>query len=559
MPTVQGSYSGVPVIGQFPGRSTELDEYTVWTAFSSQLADWSRGGSLTNTQPVDELRLPKSGARERAYSDEYYHRVHIIPAILNLGNLLSTQVRTAEVWNAHFVSKLLNAITASGGDGIQVTEPQVPPTTFGPLASRIYSYSISLDGPAVVDAVYTFDFPTEDPTLTLTGRRVIVFSIRPNWEGGWLDRLEWLTEVLPSYEGYEQRVKLRQVPRRRFEFEILADFEEAFYQDVLLQGWQARVYALPVWPDGERLNADLGVGSTAISVTTTDRDFYPGGLAVLYSDHRTTEALEILTVSAGSISLKRPTLAFWPKGARILPVRLARLPNRQALSRVTDGIAKARVHFEVQDNTAAVPSTQAVQLNGLDVYLKPPNRAEDVSVDYLRTIGISDNATGVTAHDDRTLRPDILRGWQFLYNGKAEIAAARAFLEKRAGRYTPFYMPTYEMGLQLIAAIGSSDTVLKVKDMDLALYLNGADWAGAIALRHTNGTWYARTVTAISSGDPGEERISIGSALGIAAQPTDFTRICFLEKVRMEADAAEIAYQTDSLAVASLMFRAVRQ
>ena len=47
---------------------------------------------------------------------------------------------------------------------------------------------MSLDGPPVIEAVSRFQFPDEGPTLSISGRRVVVFGLKPNWADGWLGR-----------------------------------------------------------------------------------------------------------------------------------------------------------------------------------------------------------------------------------------------------------------------------------------------------------------------------------------------------------------------------------
>ena len=102
---------------------------------------------------------------------------------------------------------------------------------------------MSLDGPPVIEADFIFQFPDEAPTLSISGRRVVVFGLKPNWANGWLERLMWATDVLTARDGTEQRVGLRAKPRRSLEFSILVGSADAALLDVLLSAWQSRVYA----------------------------------------------------------------------------------------------------------------------------------------------------------------------------------------------------------------------------------------------------------------------------------------------------------------------------
>ena len=171
-------------------------------------------GLLTNNLPVAEIVSTFAGNMVRQFEQDWYHHVHLLPAKIALGNLLSTQIRQVEVWNAHFAPKTLSAVVGQNDGGITLAAPANPPTTYGMLESRLHNVSVNLDGPPVIEASFTFQFPDEAPTLSISGRRVVVFGLKPNWADGWLERLMWATDVLAARDGTEQRVSLRTKPRR---------------------------------------------------------------------------------------------------------------------------------------------------------------------------------------------------------------------------------------------------------------------------------------------------------------------------------------------------------
>ena len=298
-------------------------------------------GAMTNNLPVTEIVVGFTGNIVRQFEQDWYHHVHLLPAKIALGNLLSTQMRQVEVWNAHFAPKTLSAVVGQNDGGITLAAPANPPTTYGMLESRLHNVSVSLDGPPVIEASFTFQFPDEAPTLSISGRRVVVFGLKPNWADGWLERLMWATDVLATRDGTEQRVSLRSKPRRSLEFSILVGRDDAALLDVLLSAWQSRVYALPIWPDKAVLAATVTAGSTVIPLTTTNLEYEADGLLVIGSDSRNTEAAEVLSVASNAVTLKQPLLQTWPAGAFVTPARTARLRVTQAVSRVTDAIARA--------------------------------------------------------------------------------------------------------------------------------------------------------------------------------------------------------------------------
>jgi hypothetical protein len=61
-----------------------------------------------------------------------------------------------------------------------------------------------------------------------------VWSIKPNWVNGIREKLSWLTDVLASSYGTEQRRALRLSPRREFEMTFNPVDEARSYFDLFL-------------------------------------------------------------------------------------------------------------------------------------------------------------------------------------------------------------------------------------------------------------------------------------------------------------------------------------
>jgi len=516
-------------------------------------------GALTNNLPVAEIVVGFAGTVVRQFEQDWYHHAHLLPAKIALGNLLSTQMRQVEVWNAHFAPKTLSAIVSRNDGGISLAAPANPPTTYGKLESRLHNVSVSLDGPPVIEASFTFQFPDEAPTLLISGRRVVVFGLKPNWADGWLERLMWATDVLAARDGTEQRVSLRARPRRSLEFSILVGRDDAALLDVLLSSWQSRVYALPIWPDKGILAATVTAGNTVIPLTTTNLEYEADGLLVIGSDSRNTEAAEVLSVASNAVTLKQPLLQTWPAGAFVTPARTARLRVTQSVSRVTDAIARARLVFDIAGTTAIAKQESTTTFNSTPVWIARPNRVRDVDTDYQRLAEVLDFETGITAVDDHAARPFVRRSFDYLFKNRAEIAVFRGWLAARLGRLTAFWHPTWEASIVPTKKILSNQTVMTVASRGYALYFNPMPGRTEAAFLHKNGSWYFRTITSFGAGTNGDEEVmAINQSFGFDANPEDWVAIYFLEKTRLDADQIEINWQTDSVVEVSIPMRSVK-
>jgi hypothetical protein len=110
-----------------------------------------------------------------------------------------------------------------------------------------------------------------------------------------------------------------------------------------------------------------------------------------------------------------------------------------------------------------------------------------------------------------------------------------------------------------MAAMAADDTTITVEDQGFRNFFVGLDGRQDIAILLKDGTWYFRGITAIDAADTGEETLTIDSAFDAAVAVSDISIAMFLEKSRLDADAVEIQWLTDSIAQAALPIRSVTQ
>lgn len=509
--------------------------------------------------PVSQQENPQAGVLSGGFGWlDWYDRIHLIPGVLALGNLVSAQERTIEVWNAHFVPKLLYGLSSTGADGLTLTEPVPPPTQFGALESRIYTLAISLEGPPTIDALYTWQFTDQEPTLRVTGARVIGYAFRPNGADPFIERLQWRTDVITARDGTEQRIALRSIPRREFEFSAFAEGVEVARRDALLWGWGARVFALPVWTDPHTLTAQLPAGATSITVPTQYMDYAADGLAILWRNDTASELVEVLEVLAGSITIKRPTEQTWPAGTLVLPARLARLADSATMRRYSSSMAQAqRLRWRVGplQPLGGIEGPAPTQYRGEDAYFVIPIVEETISDELSRVAEWIDGETGLIAVDDPAQRPELIREYVWKFDDRESISAFKQFLLARKGRAKPVWIPTFTRDLELAETLGGSATVMVVQDTGYRRYYAGVPGRQDVAIRLADGTWALRRITAADQVVPGQERLTLDSALGEQIEPGAYISLVGLH--RLDTDQVEMAWITTEIAEARARLRVV--
>ncbi|UTC27978.1 putative virion structural protein [Stenotrophomonas phage A1432] len=527
---------------QFPvsvslDTSSNLDapaEFPWNTLFN--LGGHGAGVGLTTHLPIQVITPPAfAGGAMLAptFVDDFYNRIHVRPGRIDLGNLLSSQTRAIEVWNAYFTGKLLSSIANNGLDGIDLAQPVPTPTTFGAQESRIYTVSISTSGSPVINGNYVFNFPSEAPKLFITGRRVVIWPFVPQTK--FRETLQWMTDVMQAYSA-EQRLALRTAPRQQFQYEFQLTPLQYSRAKAIATQWAHRVYGVPVWAEATRLGA-LAAGLSSLTFDTTTGDYRANDILLIWESDTKMLAAETLAVSAGSVALKLPTdQAF--SNAYVMPLRFARTLNGAEFTRDAHTVTRARVQFLVNNNVDLGASVGYPQYRGKDVMMDRSVVISDMSERIMRAVEIFDNGSGPVTIDQERAFVDRTEMLTLDALTPQEAWRNRKWLHARRGRQKTFWLPGWNNDLSLVQNVGTADTGIIVRPIGYPLYYGIQD----VMVVLNNGTVrYNRVLSGATNGD-GNEVLSLSSNFGVAFTPADVAVFCFMKHVRLDADQAELTH-----------------
>lgn len=521
------------------------------------LITWSpTTGSLVSSQVTGQsvaeagMHTPEGfvGNQLFGWLGDFYYRIHITTLSLDLGNLVSDQTEQVTLWNAHRRAWMLIGITEDNADGITISGQPVPPLQYAPLQERTYTLGISTDGPATIDATLTWEFSSgEDIALAITGNRIVAWSWAPNWADGMLERLEWRTDVLTAYRGGEQRRALRLDPRQGLEFSVIAQGADRRFMEAVLWNWGARIYAVPLWFDGQELAGTLSAGATSIPLPTTQRGYTVGGLVMLLGeDPRTYEVLEVASIGA-SIGLARPTQQTWVAGTRVYPTRAARITNEATLPRFTGEAASLKLQFEMTDYmpwaAAASPTYR-----GYPVFEQKPDWSEDPSLIYGRKLNVMDSGSGRVLVEDQAQMPLTTQRMRYTMISRADVDAWKQRIYALRGKLGGIWVPTWASDLTVAANIGDSVTNIDIDWIGYGRYYGTDPNRRDIRIEIADGTIFYRRITGAAELSSTVERLSIDSALGVAVAAADVRLVSFMAMSRSDSDTAEIAWFTGEVA-----------
>lgn len=507
-----------------------------------------------------EPAVSRPGSIGPGVNDTFYNRILVEPSELQMGNLLSNQTRAITIWNGFLSTKNLSAFQRINDTGIEVDAPVAVPYNMRPLELLTYTLSITTDGPALIQASFIWVVAGVNYQANVTGRRVIVWPFGPSWDAPVTETLEWLTNVLRSFDGSEQRRALRNRPRRSFSYQFKTTREQSARMENLLWGWQNRTYALPVWTDKTKLTAAISASATLLPVVTNTYGFAAGALAVLFFNEDLFEVVDVQSVEPTTLSLVRATQRAWPKGTVVMPMILGHLPTAVPTLRRSSQAAVGTLTFSTNpsDTSPYLPSAAASTIyDGLEVIMRQPNWSGGIDNTFEYLFDTLDQQTGAINWDQTEEFPRITRAYSWLLRDRAQIKDFRSFLGRRHGMQKSLRIPTWHDDFKPTRGMGASDVALYVRPNEFRLLVGVDPTRDRVMIRLTNGAFYFRQILGISS-DGAEEILILNSPLGIEVSLDQIKTVHLLMKSRLATDQVNIVWQTDQVATVETTFTSVK-
>ncbi len=483
--------------------------------------------------PIVEQTTIVESYYHRSFLQDYYFRVHTTPAKIDAGNLLSTQVRDVEIWNAHHSTQLLSSIDAVATDSIDLIQPELAPTTFAALEGRIYTVRISQSGPPVIDARYTFNFSDQAPELTITGRRVVVWPFVPQTEHS--EELEWLTDILPSYNN-EQRLALRTAPRQSFTYQFHLEPQQFSRAKAMATRWGHRVYGVPVWTEATRVGP-LNAAVTEIFLDTAHADYRENDIILVWQDDVNFLAVENLGIYADKIALKLPLQRGFDN-SYVMPLRFARTPQGINFKRGSVDIVTASGTFLVTENRDLASRSSYPQYRGKDVLVDRSVLLGSLSERIHRSIETFDNGSGQVAVDPRRSYATHAQTITFDPLDRAHRWQTREWLHTRRGRQKGFWLPSWNNDLIIVQNVSAEDVGITIRPVGYPVYYTVRD----IMVCLNDGTDLFNRVLSGSVAPDGNEVLSLEGPFGRDFFAHEVTFVCFMSHVRLNADRLSLKH-----------------
>lgn len=515
---------------------------------------WVERGLAGYINPRRHVR-PTSALRARTFTDLFYGRMQINPALLALGNVLNDQTRTVEIWNATFEPTVLTGMAREETDGIDLDIAL--PRPLAPLEAITIQVGVTTTGPANIDATFSFEAENLPATsLRVTGTRTVVFSLLPDTSKDYIEKLAWVSSVFTSHDGTEQRMALTESPDTVISFTVSSHDAQIHYLDSLLWGWQHRIYALPLWHRASRAKAPAFAETFTIQCDTEHAGFRVGGMGILWGSFDRFETFEVDGILPGQLTLRRPLGANWPPRTPVMACRPARLPVEVGSSWQHGNLGSAALSFVFTEVEQEEPEDSATTYRGHPLLVKAPNWVAPKEEKNTRNIEVFESALKARFTVMNNDVPSVVSQHSWWLKGLDNHMAFRRWLFARRGRVVPFWAPSWKADLILAADTEPGQSQITVKAIGYRNFYASRAGREDLMIFLKNGQYLIRRVSNAAAGpDSKTEIVRVAQEFTAGLKVSDVKMICFLGLHRLDADEVEIDWRSDNLALCNQNMR----
>jgi hypothetical protein len=492
-----------------------------------------------------------------SFADDFYYRIHVYPARLEVGNLTEQIVFDIELFNAFLQAVSLNAVTSYNNDGLDLVVGSLPRSILA-MTSIVLPLTVSMLGPPIIDGRFVFDFSLgPDLTMLITGNRIVTFAISPDWSRTVSEKLSFWTQILESRDGSEQRIIMRVIPKWSFKYTFLEGHESLNLIDSLLYGWGARSYAVPLWTHKSRVSVPVYAGALEIPCDTLGRPFVEGGLCVLWRNPLTCETLEVANIFPNKLTLARPISQEYASGF-IMPALLCHLVEETTkITALTSDLLEGEVEFEPDEWQDITPVEISDKYNGLMILPFKHDFKSGRSRTVDRRILYYDTGMGKYSRVDRRGYPmDVIQIDDIFLTSRAEIRRFKGFLMTVFGQAKPFYLMLNEDQLKVSRNLEYGSNMLYITNLSYGLLESHLDNRKTLFIK-TKDERYIVNVTSYIGTEVGDIILLLDTSWPRAIPKEEVAQIGFLVKARLNHDEFEINYTADTLARTSISIKGV--
>lgn len=492
------------------------------------------------------------------YLFDYYYRIWVFPSELVAQNPQYETPIPFFIWNA-FPIPITNAITSVIGvndEGLSFLGLAAP---FRAIEYRQVNVVIGSDAPPNIEAEFTFEFELGSGFFRFIANLSNILEIPI--ESGITVTYSWLTDVLRNYDGSEQRIALRQRPRRNFDIRVMLndDAERKRIYDSLYKGAKSFL-VMPGYFRQTPLRVATVIADNKIFCNPKEADLRVGSQVLVLKPDGTFLVDEVIGLFADHVTVATPFSEVIPAiKSKVFAGIRTRLPDNSGLRmRSIAGEAQLLLN-EYQALESIVHPQATVELTtyrGLPV-LERRALGEEAPENFSSGITIIDNETGLPEQFSSWDQNFVQGERRYLVNtlfNSADFDYWLKFLEYCRGQQRSFYTSTYREDLVWDSSVPLTDATITVLGLEYGQIYFGTPAYAQLEIVTSIGTYW-KTISGVALGTATAtlsfDELIVEDLTGVTVE-----RISYLVRARLATDTVVFTFE-HTHALLALSLRAV--
>lgn len=474
---------------------------------------------------------------------DFYNRIWIIPTVLEVSNPRTNTNIPFLVWNAYTTPNTLDSIILTDADGLtlDVAEGDV----FGAVELRTVNLQVTNAAPLTIEATFFFDFEDGGEAFVFKASRAFIIDDTP--EVPIKETWSWLTDIIVSDDGTEQRIALRDYPRRSFVQTVKFEGERNLRdQMTIMFGQFAGPVLSPLYQYQTRLKADVLPGDTIIYLNTTRTELRIGGY-VYIAGRSGAQLVRIIAMTADSVTVDTPMAFAFTTRAIAMPAVEVLSANSATLKRANVSNVGS-IDLSVQEVKPQVPFIRDTNTTVLETYDGLPlMTSRAIGVEFAQSYD-----TGMQFVDYDTGNLEVRSTWKhtqmqfdraFLCHRVFEPASWdwwKTFADYCKGSQKAFFIPTHRPDFEIVVAPIQNGGTMEVLGSDYGVTFFPHEPFKRIAITTKAGVHYATVQSATNVA--GNDVVQFTPPLPTGDDWEVDQTVSFLLKVRLAQDKIDLEH-----------------
>lgn len=515
-------------------------------------------GDFVNGQPIGEAAQEFAGYIGPSYFNDYYDRVWIIPTVLDFGPITTDTSKLVFLWNAHLDRV---RFTGFGVDDDSLSINGLPTGVYIPaLGGFNFSFVASAVGQPTIDAQASFSFsPTEIVNVAVTGIRARLWPWLPNWANGVQVTVEYRTEVITSDNGKEQRIAIRQRPRKNISESCIVN--EGRFQTFKRQmnAWLGRSTIVADATRFGKLAVKATHGEPTLLVSEVEPWMVPEALIVLLEADSAC-LRTIRSVTDNEIELSATVEGNWLAGSKVFKAVAGHLGRNINSRQRSNNVAEVDLDFNSDPGYETWPEPPAAPATylGRELVLKRPNWANGLENGYQSYREEVDYGRGRMDFFYPIEYNDLIMKATFVGRDYDDAQEMEELFHRMRGQQGEFFMPTFTDDITIINEPRALQSQLRIAGTQFSRDFARDTIHKNLIIFFANGTNLIRRVQDIfeTSDSLGNDSIvQVTAPFGRDIDLKDIRQICWLPLWRFASDSLTMEYLTDEVAQFAINFK----